>query len=161
MRENRTTTGTACPRAESRNCNKIRCTGALAGFYYSHGHQQWSPSFPMRSKGPFVTKRPLTSGTLDVKAEYRANTLPRVCVRSRPHGRVCTRASRTLTHAAVGRWDIHPYWTTLRQLQLAFTTYVLCVRLRALRLRYIYTYIYVMSLVTSFGRVGCAVETST
>lgn len=46
----------------------------------------------------------------------------------------------------------------LHELQLAFTTYVLCVSFYALRLRY--TYIWRNVLVTSSECVGCAVETS-
>jgi len=37
-----------------------------------------------------------------------------------------------------GKLPVYPYWTMLQRLQLAFTTYVLCVRLRALRSRYIH-----------------------
>lgn len=106
----------------------------------------------MRSKGPSVTKRPLTSAASDVKAEYCAIF---VCVCGSEDG-ITTRAHvRTFTRGT----RIGP---ALHRLQLAFTTYVLCVSDPTLYVYVIHIYIYGgYALVTSSGRVGCAVETST
>lgn len=140
--------------AQNRNTKYL--TRALLGFYYLHVLFAVKSSFPMRSKGPSVTKRPLTSAASGVKAGYRAIL---VCVcgsedRGSPH-------AYTLTCAHLRAYKArYPYWTMLHRLQLAFTTYVLCVSDPTL-------YVYVIriyggyALVTSSGRVGCAVETST
>lgn len=107
-------------RSSSRNRN-AKYPGTSLGLYYLHVRSQRSRSFPMRSKGPSVTKRPLTSAASDVKAEYCAIF---VCVCGSEDG-ITTRAHahvRTFTRVEAEPLVLDP---ALHRLQLAFTTYVL------------------------------------